>query len=1049
MKRIFILLVTVFLAQTVFSQVAVNNSGNAADASAMLDVSSTSKGMLVPRMTTSQRTAISSPATGLLVFDTSTKSFWFYDAGVSGWMEIKASNNNSTLADADEDTKVEVEKTADNDMISFSQAGIEYFQMKNGRLNIENTGSSVFIGNLAGEHDNLSDNYNVFVGQLAGKENTSGDYNVAVGAVSFSTNTTGSENVALGSYALSNSPTASKNVAVGSYALYSDSADYNVALGYKALNKNTTGEANFAGGYKALFWNTSGKGNVAIGKEALFKNSNNSYLVAIGDSALMNNYGDRNVAVGSKAMLYNTSGNDNTAVGFNSLKNNVNGFHNTAIGDSSMYNTTSGYYNTAVGSSSLFTNNAGICNTAVGYQAMKTNFDGEKNVAVGYKSLYKNTSGNNNTAVGYRVMEKNTRGESNIAMGYSAMFYNTTGDYNIAIGSNALMGGSAPNENVAIGKDAALGISTGEGNTAVGSLSLRNVGAGIGNVGIGKGALYGISSKNYNVGIGDSALFDGSGNNNTGIGSKVLRNNMGSNNTALGYQAGYSNNTGSSNIFIGYQAGYNETGSNKLYIENSNSSSPLIYGDFANDTLKVFGTFNIKDRYSFPVADGSANQVLKTNGNGVLSWSNDTGATEINGLSDGKTGGKSVFLGTDAGRVDDGSDNKNTAVGYDALYNNTTGEGNTGLGEEALFQNTSGYCNVGIGVEANGNNQTGNFNTIIGYQAGKGTSSHNKSGCVLIGYQAGYNETGNNKLYIENSNSSSPLIYGEFDNDLVTINGRLGIGTNAGTDSKLRVFHDGLYAGYFTSYYGSNDTKVLKVEYTSPGTYDATAVYGDATPDDNANYGIGGHFKGNYIGLKAISNSGSSSLTSYGIYANCEGTAGTRYGIYGYASGSADHRYGVFGDAAAVSGSYALYCSGNGVYTGTWSQSSDEKLKKNIQPLNNALEKISLLKPATYYYRTSEFKSMNLDKGKQIGFVAQDLEKVFPELVSTVYHPKNQGKTTEFESYKAINYIGLIPVLTEAIQEQQQTISRLEKETNMLLNRLQEIEQRLNKLESK
>ena len=63
---------TVVLAQSVGIGTTTPN------ASAQLDVSSTAKGMLVPRMTTAQRTAIASPAKGLLVFDNGTSSFWFY-----------------------------------------------------------------------------------------------------------------------------------------------------------------------------------------------------------------------------------------------------------------------------------------------------------------------------------------------------------------------------------------------------------------------------------------------------------------------------------------------------------------------------------------------------------------------------------------------------------------------------------------------------------------------------------------------------------------------------------------------------------------------------------------------------------------------------------------------------------------------------------------------------------------------------------------------------------------------------------------------------------
>ena len=66
---------------------AVNTSGAAANSSAMLDVSSTTQGVLVPRMTTSQRTGISSPAAGLLVFDTNTGGLWFYNGG---WISLSA-----------------------------------------------------------------------------------------------------------------------------------------------------------------------------------------------------------------------------------------------------------------------------------------------------------------------------------------------------------------------------------------------------------------------------------------------------------------------------------------------------------------------------------------------------------------------------------------------------------------------------------------------------------------------------------------------------------------------------------------------------------------------------------------------------------------------------------------------------------------------------------------------------------------------------------------------------------------------------------------------
>jgi len=94
----------------------------------------------------------------------------------------------------------------------------------------------------------------------------------------------------------------------------------------------------------------------------------------------------------------------------------------------------------------------------------------------------------------------------------------------------------------------------------------------------------------------------------------------------------------------------------------------------------------------------------------------------------------------------------------------------------ALF----GKFNVGLGTFANYNNQSGDRNTIIGYAAGSGRAGYDRTGCVFIGIYAGADDTiNNNRLYIENSNSLSPLIYGEFDNDIVAINGKLGINTNS------------------------------------------------------------------------------------------------------------------------------------------------------------------------------------------------------------------------------------------------------------------------------
>lgn len=142
------------------------------------------------------------------------------------------------------------------------------------------------------------------------------------------------------------------------------------------------------------------------------------------------------------------------------------------------------------------------------------------------------------------------------------------------------------------------------------------------------------------------------------------------------------------------------------------------------------------------------------------------------------TGFNNTFIGQQAGYANLRG-RSNTFLGHVSGGSNSDGDNNVFVGDFAGFQNTSGDTNTAVGAGANFNNQTGSNNVILGYQAGFGSVVHNKAGNVFIGYRAGYNELGNNRLYIENSNSSSPLIWGDFQGDIVGINGALGVGTIA------------------------------------------------------------------------------------------------------------------------------------------------------------------------------------------------------------------------------------------------------------------------------
>jgi len=165
-----------------------------------------------------------------------------------------------------------------------------------------------------------------------------------------------------------------------------------------------------------------------------------------------------------------------------------------------------------------------------------------------------------NTFIGYRSGRSNTTGVRNNLFGFDS-------------GHNLLTG----SENVLVGHKSGYMLATGWNNTFLGNLSGYRVASGFNNVLLGNNAGGGIQSGGNNTIVGTSA----------GTSTSI-----GGNNVFIGFTSGQTND-GSNNIFIGYQSGRNEQGSNKLVVENSNSTSPLIYGEFDNDIVQINGSLNI------------------------------------------------------------------------------------------------------------------------------------------------------------------------------------------------------------------------------------------------------------------------------------------------------------------------------------------------------------------------------------------------------------------------------------------------------------------------
>ncbi|MFT4611683.1 MAG: hypothetical protein ACI8QQ_001045 [Psychroserpens sp.] len=345
-----------------------------------------------------------------------------------------------------------------------------------------------------------------------------------------------------------------------------------VGIGYQSLNSNITGYYNVANGYQSLNANTTGYGNVANGYMALARNISGRGNVANGYVALLRNTsGEYNTATGSQSLSFNDTGDHNVANGYNSLTFNNTGNNNVGVGSGTLYGNSSGNNNIGIGFESLYWSASGSNNIAIGSEAMYLNGTGSNNIAIGSEAMYLNGTGTNNIATGFQSLYSNETGAYNIAFGDLSLYSNETGNYNVASGFAALNSNTIGSYNIASGYQSLYSNETGTNNIATGYQSL-----------------YRNTTGNYNVAIGDNAL----------------RNNV----------------SGGNNVVLGRSAGYNELGSNKLYIENSDSSTPLIYGEFDNDLLRINGTLEINNAYQFPTTDGAINQVMQTDGAGNLTW---------------------------------------------------------------------------------------------------------------------------------------------------------------------------------------------------------------------------------------------------------------------------------------------------------------------------------------------------------------------------------------------------------------------------------------------
>ncbi|MHC1704565.1 MAG: beta strand repeat-containing protein [Tenuifilaceae bacterium] len=607
------------------------------------------------------------------------------------------------------------------------------------------TPDNYFIGHQSGALSTTLGLYNSFFGYQAGLSNTDGTSNAYIGYKAGYANTIGSYNIFIGNESGSSNLKGSNNVFLGYLTGHANTGSYNVFLGSESGRSNTKGFNNVFMGYQAGQANTLGRNNVFIGTSSGFGNT----------------WGDNNLFLGNQSGYTNSTGEYNTFLGFKAGYTN-NASYNSFIGYQSGLGNTSGLYNSFFGYNAGLLNTTGYNNVFLGYQSGKSNTTGGGNVYIGTNAGF-SSNGIANIAIGDSAASQLTSGNYNIVMGRRAGLSLTSANYNVIIGESAASSLTSGGVNVMIGPSAGASLTTGLYNVLIGPAAGLNINStgwdGSFNTFVGINAGFKIKASRDNVFLGTNAGYmieNGGGNTIVGIdagrgGNDVPYTYYGYNmsyNTMLGFQAGRNLLNGNGNVLIGYQAGYSESGSNKLYISNSSTSIPLIFGDFAlgriglgtnspGYKLDVAGDINIIGAYSFKI---NGVPVATT---GTSQWSNS---------------GSNIYFNT----------------------------GNVGIGTSSPSQKLQV---VGNGI----------FNTAFIGDAGHGASfaafAHSNSATVL-GYALIQSSDGLN-TYI-NKKSGAGFIYFRVDNiDKMYMdnNGNFGIGTTGALTRKLQVTGDASVTG--------------------------------------------------------------------------------------------------------------------------------------------------------------------------------------------------------------------------------------------------------------
>ncbi len=632
-------------------------------------------------------------------------------------------------------------------------------------------------------------------------------------------------------------------------------------------------------------------------------------------------------------------------------------------------------------------------NLKAGTGAFVSNTTGSENVALGSSSLASNLTGNYNVGIGYYSLYANTSGVANIGIGVRALFSTTTGNYNSALGQYAM-----------------------DGNTTGG----------------------------YNAAMGSYALYG----NTTGTG-----------NTVMGYQAGYTttpanaNTTGTNNTFIGYDSGpgvatqlTNATAVG--YGARVSTSNSVVLG---NSSANVgIGVTNPGAKLHVNGAAAFENSVASSAGPTFSFWKSRNYAAvqnndELGFISNYGHDGTGVYRSSYIAGFADGTPNSgtHTVPGRLSFFTTTSGSDST----EKMRIDTNG--NVGIGGTSGGSKlevidsaskSQIRFNNASASVSGGYLTSNSSDQAIISGgayytgsLWMGVTSTptsinmisGDIGFYADSGLIVPPVSYTPTQRMVVRSSGNVGIGTATPTQ-QLEVTKNILLPAatgaangnlFFTgdTSAGTNAMRMFHADASGGGFIDvktATATNGIIFRTDTS---LGGTERmriaaNGAVGIGTSTPAATLDVKGYTIVRNA--TTPTAYGQLTHTGTSGNFHLDSYGGGGNAI--YLNWYSGNGAHIGNgasgygtivaaaFTVSSDRRLKTDIKPIENSLDIIDQITGVKFNWISS-----NESKRRQVGVIAQDVQKVLPELVETNSETKKL----------AVNYPGLVAPLIEAVKE--------------------------------